>query len=383
MAIRQECSPGEAQTVSEPALNDPFTMNDGTAVSTLAQMTCRQQEISAMAQQFELGEKPGAPAEVTASFSDGELSVTCSDGAGASIDFSVTIEAPSGGGEGQGQGPHPAIIAYGAPSIPIPDGVATITFSNDDIAAQQDTGSRGQGKFYDLYPYGSGGSDDHSSGAMAAWAWGVSRILDALEATPDANIDTARVGVTGCSRNGKGAMMAGALEERLALTIPQESGAGGAACWRLSDDASSRGDDVQTASQIVTENVWFSSGFEQYVDDVGSLPVDHHMIAGLVSPRGMLVIENDIDWLGPWSCYGCMSTARKVYQAMGAADSMGFSQQGGHDHCQFPSGQQEDLDAFINRFLLGQDADTDIFKTDGSFDWNEADWVSWSVPELS
>ena len=284
----------------------------------------------------------------------------------------MTINAPSG------PGPHPAIIAYGFPSIPIPSGVATITFNNDEIAAQQNTGSRGQGKFYELY------GSNHDAGAMAAWAWGVSRIIDALEQTPDANIDASRVGVTGCSRNGKGALVAGALDERVALTIPQESGAGGSACWRLSDDMKARGINVQTASQIVTENVWFSSAFERYVGDVSVLPFDHHMLAGLVAPRGLLVIElTDIDWLGPWSSYGCMLTARKIYEAVGAADSMGFSQVGGHPHCQFPSSQQGDLDAFMRRFLLGQDANTDIFKSDGNFDFDEGEWVDWSVPPLS
>ena len=60
----------------------------------------------------------------------------------------------------------------------------------------------------------------------------LSRIIDALEATPAVKIDPKRVAVTGCSRNGKGAFVAGAFEPRIALTIPQESGSGGAACWR-------------------------------------------------------------------------------------------------------------------------------------------------------
>ena len=106
------------------------------------------------------------------------------------ISFTATINAPSGG-----TAPYPAIIAYGAASVPVPASVATITFSNDDIAAQTDGTSRGKGKFYTIY--GSG----HSAGATTAWAWGVGRIIDALESTPSANIDTKRIGVTGCSRS--------------------------------------------------------------------------------------------------------------------------------------------------------------------------------------
>lgn len=117
---------------------------------------------------------------------------------------------------------------------------------------------------------------------MAAWAWGVSRIVDALELVQaTSGIDVKRLGVTGCSRNGKGAFIAGAFEPRIALTIPQgersdvdsnslltnaaESGSGGSACWRLSDAMRTQGKDVQTASEIVGENVWFSTNFNQYV----------------------------------------------------------------------------------------------------------------------
>lgn len=65
-------------------------------------------------------------------------------------------------------------------------------------------------------------------------------------------------------------------------------------------------------------HVWFSSAFERYVDDGGVLPSDHHMLAGLVAPRGLLVIElMDIDWLGPWSSYGCMLGAEDLQGGWG------------------------------------------------------------------
>ncbi|KAF3918392.1 hypothetical protein ABW20_dc0103899 [Dactylellina cionopaga] len=277
-----------------------------------------------------------------------------------------------------GTAPYPAIIGYGGGSIPIPAGVAKITFNNDDIAAQTNTGSRGQGKFYTLY--GSG----HSAGALTAWAWGVSRIIDALEITPGANINTARIGVTGCSRNGKGAIVAGALDDRIALTIPQESGSGGSACWRLSDYQKSQGQNVQTASQIITENVWFSTAFNANVNQVSRLPFDHHSLAGLVAPRGLFVIENtSMEWLGNLSTYGCMKVGSLIYQALGVSSNMGYSQVGHSDHCGFPSSQSADLNAFINRFLLGQSVTTNVFRTDGSFNFNQASWVDWTVPTLT
>jgi hypothetical protein len=250
-----------------------------------------------------------------------------------------------------------------------------INFNCDDMAAQVSTGSRGQGKFYDLY--GSGAS----AGAMTAWAWGVSRVIDALEVTSSAKIDTTRIGVTGCSRNGKGALLAGAFDTRIVLTLPQESGAGGSACWRISDYLKGQGENIQTASEIIGEDPWFSSNFNNYVNQVTVLPFDHHSIAALVAPRGLFVIDNNIDWLGPESCFGCMTTGHFAYQALGVPDNMGYSQIGAHTHCAFPSNQQSQLNAFVQKFLLGQSTNTAIFQSDFAF--SQSQWVDWTVPTLS
>lgn len=360
------------------ALNDPFTFHGGTRVSSRADWTCRQAEISELLQRYELGTLPGKPSSVSATFSGSTLSISVSEG-GRSISFSVSISnRPSG------SGPHPAIINFGTfgSSLPIPAGVATIGFNNDDIAQQQGGSSRGRGKFYDLY------GSSHSAGALTAWAWGVSRIIDALELTSaQTNIDPARIGVTGCSRNGKGAIVAGALEPRIALTLPQESGAGGSGCWRIAAWQKSRGQNVQDSNQIVQENVWFSPNFNNYVSNVDRLPFDHHMLAGLIAPRPLYVMENvDMEWLGSVSTYGCMGIARKQWEALGALDSFGYSQVGGNSHCSFPSSQQGgELNAFIGKYLLNNAnaGNTNIFRSTGNHNFNLDSWSPWTVPTLS
>ncbi|KAJ3493292.1 hypothetical protein NLJ89_g11052 [Agrocybe chaxingu] len=148
----------------------------------------------------------------------------------------------------------------------------------------------------------------------------------------------------------------------------------------------SNGINTQTASEIVGENVWFSTAFEQYVRQIPVLPFDHHMLAALVAPRALLIIDNTgIDWLGPQSVWGCMKTANKVWQALGVADSMGVSQVGNHNHCQFPGSEQGDLDAFVNKFLKGQSTNSNVIKTDGAngLGFVDADWIDWTVPALS
>ncbi|OIW32314.1 hypothetical protein CONLIGDRAFT_698977 [Coniochaeta ligniaria NRRL 30616] len=358
------------------ALPDPFTFAGGSKVTTKDQWACRQAEISSLFQKYELGTYPPKPSTVSATYSGNTLSISVST-AGKSISFSVTINKPSG------SGPFPAIINYGTAgaSIPIPAGVATILFDNDGMAAQQDGSSRGKGKFYDLY------GSSHSAGALTAWAWGVSRIVDALELTKaQTGIDTARIGVTGCSRNGKGALVAGALEPRIALTLPQESGAGGAGCWRIEAWQNANGYSVQDAKEIVGENVWFSPNFNSYVNNVNQLPFDHHMLAALVSPRPIYIMENpDYEWLGLLSTYGCMGAARKQYQALGALNNFGYSQVGGHSHCSFPSAQSAELSAYIGKFLLNNAnaGTTNIFRTDQNLNFSIDTWSPWSVPTLS
>ena len=213
------------------------------------------------------------------------------------------------------------------------------------MAQQTDTTSRGKGLFYNLY--GSG----HSASAMTAWVWGVSRIIDALEKTPSANINTQKIAVTGCSRDGKGALMAGAFETRIALTIPQESGSGGDACWRHSKYEQSSGSAVQTATEIVTENFWFSSAFNNYVNNLNVLPYYHHLLSALVAPRPLISYENtDFEWLSPLSAFGCMSAAHTIWEALGVPERHGFVQVGGHAHCDFPETLNPTLFAFIDKF---------------------------------
>jgi hypothetical protein len=277
-----------------------------------------------------------------------------------------------------GAPPYPAIISIGRwLTLPKPDlddlGIAVIYFPNDELGRQGGARDRGAGTFYDLY------GKDHPAGSLMAWAWGVSRLIDVLEETPEARIDTERLGVTGCSRNGKGALVCGAFDARIVLTIPTESGAGGASSWRVADAMAAAGGNVQTARQIVTENTWMAPAFAEFGTCVDRLPVDQHMVAALCAPRALFVTENTaFEWLGREACYVTALAAHTVWKALGVPDRMGFVQTSHGDHCRFK--ETRELRAFCTKFLLDGEADTDVLKTDGEFELDPSTWIDWSVP---
>lgn len=380
-AARCPAIPGD---INLTPLNDPFTFQNGRPVRTRQDWTCRRAEIAEFLQRYGLGRLPttrpkvvGEVVEVDNSSRPYAINVTVTEG-DKTISFSAPVIM-----EKDPKKPVPAIILVGGASIPQPPGVAYIVFNNDLIASQTGASSRGQGLFYDLY------GANHSAGSMIAWAWGVGRLIDALEQVQDKGIINAkRLGLTGCSRNGKGTTVIGAFEPRIALTIPQESGAGGTSCWRIQDALKDRGVSTQTAAQIVTENTWHGKVFDDYVRKVGVLPYDNHLLTALIAPRALLSIENGIiQWLGPESSYGCQTAARTVWKALGVEDRIGFRQtpeDAAQNHCQFPESHQEALTAFVDRFLKGERVETDeYFKSDAEFPkFDLRDWIRWDTPRL-
>jgi len=358
-------------------LPDPFLFMNGSRMKKKKDWTCRREEIARLAQEFQYGYKPlTAVSATTASFADDKVTVSVTD-KGKTVSFVCSISYPK-----TGKKLFPAIIGMGASNLNNAEllnmGVAVISFPNNKVAEQMNASSRGKGLFYEMY------GSDHSASATMAWAWGLSRLIDALEKTPEAGIDATRLGVTGCSRNGKGALVAGAFDERIKLTIPQEPGAGGAASWRISDAQKVSGKNVQTLSQIVGENVWFREDFRQFGQASDKLPFDQHMVAALCAPRALLFIENtSVDWLSPVSAFITAHAAHQVWQALGVPDKMGFSQVGGHNHCAMPDSQLPELRAYVSKFLIGGGKeDTRLMKSDANFALNKGEWIDWSVPVL-
>ena len=213
---------------------------------------------------------------------------------------------------------------------------------------------RGEHNFDRLYP------ELKDNGAYSEWAWGLSRIIDGLEqlGAEKTKIDVKRIGVSGCSYAGKMSLFCGAFDERVALTIAQEPGGGGAASWRYNCHV----DSVENLDR--TDYHWFLESMREkfHGDSVFLMPYDHHELVTMICPRALLVLGNtDYKWLADESAYVSLNAARKVWEKLGVADRMGYSINGGHPHCLLPESQYPEVEAFIDKFLLHQtDIDTRI-----------------------
>jgi hypothetical protein len=113
-------------------------------------------------------------------------------------------------------------------------------------------------------------------------------------------------------------------------------------------------------------------------DSVYKLPGDHHELMAMVAPRGLLVTGNtDFEWLGNEANYVSSRAAQATYETLGVGDRFGFYIDGQHGHCQIPAAQRPVFEAFVDRFLLDQSANTAVrVHPFGTLDYQS--WMPWA-----
>ena len=339
-------------------VNRPLSINHNLpdaleGVRSFSDWERRRNEIGSLIQHYGIGKKPVvSPEQIKARMDGDTLFVEVTVGS-ESMTLQSVINYPT-----TGQPPYALMIGTSMLALPRQlfeeRPIATMNFHEKQVNDYGQWGphhERGEHPFDRLY------SELTANGAYSEWAWGLSRLIDGLEQLgPEVTkIDMQRIGVSGCSYAGKMALYCGAFDERIALTIAQEPGGGGAAAWRVSHTM----EGVEDLDR--TDYHWFLESQRDNFrgDSVYLLPYDQHELCAMVCPRALLLLGNpDYTWLADSAMWVSAKAARQVWERFGIADRMGCSIVGGHPHCQLPENQWPEVQAFIDKFLLGREAET-------------------------
>lgn len=149
-------------------------------------------------------------------------------------------------------------------------------------------------------------------GAIAAWAWGLSRVEDYFET--DHDVDAKKVAITGGSRLGKTVLWAGVNDPRIAMVIACSGGEGGAALARRNYG--------ETIAHLVAPTRYpyqFAANYRKFAEHPEDMPFDTHELVAAMAPRPLLlhVAANGDNWSDPKGEYLAAIAATPAYRLLG------------------------------------------------------------------
>jgi hypothetical protein len=301
-------------------LPDPFLMSNGKRVRSKADWAKRRDEIKSMVLYYEYGHLAPAPDNLAATQQSSkgieglaatERRMLLSMGPGRRAEFHLILTIPDG------TGPFPVIVKGDLCWGRVPPDMLAAAVKRRYIVAEfdrtelaPDSADRTKGVF-SAYP-------DYDWTVLGGWAWGFHRTVDYL--WTQKYVDVRRIAITGHSRGGKAALLAGALDKRIALTAPNGSGCGGAGSYRV------LGEKCEDLAAITSRfPYWFQPRLKEFVGRVDRLPFDQHSLRALVAPRAQLSTEALGDlWANPLGTQVSYAAARQVYEFLGAGASIGI-----------------------------------------------------------
>lgn len=310
-------------------LPDPLQFADGRPVASPEDWPARRAEMLALLLKYEYGHVPPAPGNVAldkvlesgtrfegaSSF----RSVHIKFGPEHSLSMTVHLYLPA-----KASKPLPLILRFGlgGEHAPAANAAGFAFACLDQTSLDPDTeGFDEVGPAQAAYP-------EYDWGSIAVWAWCASRALDYLVTLPE--IDAKQTVITGHSRTGKAALLAGALDERFAIVVPNGSGAGGATLFRHKPKG------IETLA-LITEPArfksWFHPDFGQFAGKEDALPFDQHFLRAIVAPRVVLSTDALGDhWANPEGVQRAWSAAQASFDFLGVpGHNLLHVRAGGHD----------------------------------------------------
>ena len=313
-------------------LQNPFIFSEGAPVRSSEHWQRRRDELRALVVGLEYGGLPPTPAETRAELLHSSNvarwgGARCNSyrvltGPDHPFAFTMNLLIPPGAG------PFPVVLTGDACWRYVTDeicaevlrrGMILAQFNRVEIAPDLYNSDRTSG-IYLAHPEG-------SYGALSAWAWGYHRCVDVLADLDE--VEASEIAIVGHSRGGKTVLLAGATDERIALTAPNNSGSGGAGCYRF------QGPESETlADTIRMIPYWFGPDLPAYVGREAELPFDQHFLTALVAPRALLSTEALGDlWANPSGTWQTHLAAREAYRFLGAEERIGiWFREGDHQH---------------------------------------------------
>ena len=355
------------------SLPDPFLLNNGTRVSTQQEWEIRRNEIKDLLQSIEYGTIPGRPDAILATEANSEilengtkktvvLSITPFNST-PSVVFNMTIWVYTP----NIAGPLPVVVKVS------PDGTGTQTpiskiildrgymyvcYSHTDL----DLDTKG----YDVVGPAQEAYSTYTWGSLGVWAWGGSRVVDYLIGEPwvDApagipDADPTKIIITGHSRRGKTALLAGAMDDRFAMVVPNGSGCGGTGSFLVQGAIS------ETIRMITSPKLyksWFKEDFNQFSRKEKDLTFDQHFLCALVAPRVLMSTSGLQDyWANPSGTQTIYKATSIVYEFLGALEKLGnHYRKGKHAFKEEDFGVLLD---FADLHLMGKNITGDFYMT--------------------
>jgi hypothetical protein len=339
-----------------PGLPDVLTNLNGAKIATASAWRARRVEIAEILAHYEYGHMPPGKQPVVVERSSESpalggaakaVNATLRVGSTQQIAVHFAMYVPTAG-----SGPFPVLVKTdpidGAETAQIAlamvkRGYAIAGYQRHDL--DQDNADRSDG-MHPLYP-------DYDWATLAVWAWGAIRVVDYLLTRHD--IDHRRIVLTGHSRGGKTALLASALDERIALAAPHNSGAGGAGCYRIEGEGS------ETLALITDPKrfaYWFHPRLRTFVGHEKRLPFDQHFLKALVAPRPLLCLEALGDhWANPLGTQRSTEAAQPVFDLLGAGNKSALWWRDGGHEC--PLQDWHALADYADHVLLGKPATRD------------------------